>query len=229
MPAYQLVRCTIALGGDQGNTVVRGRHNPLTYPELQMAQLLHGEDAVTGIHVVGTAQMTNDQMADRLKVLYREEYVKEMFPGARPRYPLGDPNLPKCTQPVYRARKVVPDNPDPKLRPLVMDLDQVDELDAPDTEPEPVPAEPYGGSDLTADQIGGHQDEDADDEPPLDDVILGLAPGVSMNDQVTMPHVKARNAHAPRDRDHLPDVAVPTYTRDNNAKRAEHKGRGASR
>jgi len=227
MPQYQLVRCEIALAGDRSNTVVRGRFNPITYPELMMAQYLHGEEAVMDVHIVGTCDMTNEEMGQRLRLLYEDEYLKEMFPGARPRFPAGDPNLPVCTQPIYKAPPTRPDNPDPVLKPLRANYNPAEEV----TLSEPVQPTVMAGdldSMITADEIAAHRDDD--DDMPLDELILGGGSNVpTVENLVTMPHVKAPGAHAPRQPDHLPDVAVPTYTQPENAKRAEHKGRGASR
>lgn len=218
MPNYQLLRCEIALGGDRGNTVVRGRFNPITYPELQLMQYIHGEDAVWDVHVVGTCDMSNEEMGQRLKIIYQEDDLKEMFPGARPRFPTGDPSLPICTQPIYKAPPTKPDNPDPVLKPLVMNLHPAKEIEA------PVEAGDLDNM-MTADELAAHDADD--DDVPLDELILGNAPRVE--DQVTMPHTKAPGAHAPRQPDHLPDVAEHTYTSRDNANRAKHKGRGASR
>jgi len=225
MPEFQLVRCTIALGGDMGNTVVRNRFEPLTFPELLMAQFLHGEEAVFDIHVVGVCEATNAEMLDRLRVLYREEYIQAVFPGNRPRLPMGDQSLPICTQPIRRAPPTRPDNPDPKLKPLnirelvdrqvvVADVDQalVDQ-----DEP-------------TADEIAAHTDPDGD--PGVDLVALGLNPV----DQSGMPRVQDQpvtrtnqrsvgegvpGQKARRQADHLPDVASrPRAMRETDRTRA---------
>ena len=208
MPEYQLLRCEIALAGDMGNVVVRHRHNPLTFPELLIAQYLHGEDAVYDIHVVGTCEMSNDEMLARLKFLFREEYVQAVFPGNRPRLPTGDQSLPICTQPIFVAPPTRPDSPDPKLKPLVLkDLVARQVVMA---EPDPVFA---GGAETepTAEEIAAHtQDED---DPEMDMVALGLSPV----DQTGMPSVEdvprvrtniggATTPQTTRKLDHLPDV-----------------------
>lgn len=226
MPQYQLVRCEIAIGGDRGNTVVRGRFNPITFPELMLMQYLHGEEAVSDVHIVGTCDMSNDEMGQRLRFLYEDDYIKEMFPGARPRYPTGDPNLPVCTLPIYKAPPTRPDNPDPMLKPLRANYNPAEEVTL------PAPEQQAAGdldSMITADEIAAHRD-DEDEDVPLDELILGGAANPpTVENLVTMPHVKAPGAKAPRQLDHLPDVAQHSYTDPGNAKRAEHKGRGASR
>jgi hypothetical protein len=118
MPQYQLLRCLVALGGDDGTTVYRDRHRPIMFPELIVLQHIHGEDAVTDVHVVGTCEMAADETMIRLLTIYGEETVKEVFPGARPQLPRADGTIPICTLPIYVPKPTRPDSPDPKLRPL---------------------------------------------------------------------------------------------------------------
>jgi len=205
MPEYQLLRCEVGLGGDMGNAVVRSRFNPLTFPELLIVQYIHGEDAVYDIHVVGTCEMTNDEMLARLKFLYREEYITTVFPGNRPRLPTGDQSLPICTLPIIIPPPTRPDSPDPKLKPLVLkDLVARQVVIA-----EPDPA--MNDGEPTADEIAAHaQDED---DPGLDLVALGLTGGsnVAMPAVADLPRARVNmgGVHAPattRQPDHLPDV-----------------------
>ena len=163
MAAFQLLRCVVALGGDTGNTTYRDRTRPIVFPELPILQFMHGQDAVTDVFVVGTWETTNDEVLQRLQVLYTPEVVVEVFPGARPRLPEGDPSIPRCTLPVYKPRPVTPDSPDPKLRPL----DQFTlPADAPESPVVPKEAEP------TPDEIAAH----AQDEDEIEDPDMGLGP-----------------------------------------------------
>jgi hypothetical protein len=75
----------VALGGDQGNQVYRDRSRPIVFPELPILQFLHGEEAITDVHIVGTWETTNDEVLQRLKTLYDPEVIEKVFPGARPR------------------------------------------------------------------------------------------------------------------------------------------------
>ena len=215
MPEFQLLRCEVALGGDIGNTVVRGRGNPIAYPELGIIQLIHGDEAVWDIHVIGTCEMSNDQMLDRVKFIYRDEDVKAVYPGTKPRMPLGDPTLPLCTQPVYVAPPTRPDSPDPKLKPL----DQYPVREIMDRPKVVLDAAPAGAEeDPTPDEIAAHTQDD-DDDPPLDPVAMGLGdlvmPRVEDQPRRVMETPSKRNA--PRQASHLPDVASrppPTTKRD---------------
>ena len=204
MPEFQLLRCEVALGGDIGNTVVRGRSNPIVYPELSIIQLIHGDEAVWDIHVLGTCEMTNDQMLDRIKVIYREEDVKAVYPGTKPRMPLGDPTLPLCTMPVYVAPPTRPDSPDPKLKPLSSyPIREIDNRPKVVLDPATVVAE----DDPTPDEIAAHaQDED---DPGLDPVVMGLGDVVmpKVEDQLRTPENVSSKKNAPIQPGYLPDVA----------------------
>lgn len=194
MPAFHLLRCVVALGGDQGTTVYRDRSRPIVFPELPILQQIHGADAVTEIHVVGTWEASNDEVLQRLNSIYSPEAVQVVFPGARARLPLSDPSVPRCTLPIYKPQSPKPDNPDPKLRPLdqfTMTPD-MPVLEAPELPPETEP---------TPDEIAAHAQDDGDEDPTVP----------RPEDQ---PHLvrdthgrgSSRRATAPRTETHLPDV-----------------------
>lgn len=162
MPAFHLLRCMVSLGGDHGNQVYRDRSRPIVFPELPILQQMHGEEAVTDVHVVGVWNTTNEEVLQRLQTIYEPEVIREVFPGARPRLPLSDPSIPRCTLPIYKPRSPKPANPDPKLRPL----DQFTQNPENAIEAPPLPDE----DEPTPDEIAAHvQDEE-------DEVDLGLVP-----------------------------------------------------
>ncbi len=218
MPAFHLLRCMVAVGGDSGNQVYRHRGIPIVFPELPILQFLHGEEAITDVHVVGQWETTNDEVLARLLQLYTPEVVKEVFPGARPRLPLADASIPRCTLPIYKLKPTLPDSPDPKLRPLdqfTLAADTV--LDAPELPPESIPS---------PDEIAAHAQDDDDDgdalvDPAEDAATLGLGPIPRPEDQAhivrdtlgrgasshkgpasrhpaNLPDVNAGGSHAPR-------------------------------
>jgi hypothetical protein len=162
MPAFHLLRCMVALGGDQGNQVYRHRGRPIVFPELPILQFMHGDEAITDIAVVGVWDASNDEVLQRLVTIYQPETVQAVFPGARPRLPLSDPSIPRCTLPVFKAKPTKPENPDPRLRPLdqFTITEDMPVLDAPDPVPETEP---------TADEIAAHAQDD-------DELGLGLEP-----------------------------------------------------
>jgi hypothetical protein len=197
MPAFQLLRCLIALGGDQGNQVYRDRTRPIVFPELPILQYLHGEEAVTEIYTVGTWDTPNDEVLARINTIYAPEVVQAVFPGARPRLPLSDAAIPRCSQPVYKPRSPRPANPDPKLRPLDQFTTPADLQEAPELPDEDVP---------TADEIAAHAQDDQDE--------LGLLQDEAIPDPGDLPHIvrdtigrgSSRRASAARAPSTLPDV-----------------------
>ena len=200
MPAFHLLRCLVALGGgSQPDTVVyRDRTRPIVFPELPILQFMHGEEAVTEIHVVGQWDTTNEEVLQRLQLTYEPDVIKEVFPGARPRLPLSDPSIPKCTLPVYKPRSPRPANPDPTLR----SLDQFTVSDRPVVEAPPLAEE----DDPTPDEIAAHaQDDEEIEELGLDN---------PMPEPGDLPHIvrdtsgrgSSRRAGAARAASTLPDV-----------------------
>jgi len=83
MPAFHLLRCAVAIGGDAGNQVCRDRTRPIVFPELPILQFIHGEEAITDVHVVGQWNTTNDEVLERLRVLYDPEVLKACIPGCQ--------------------------------------------------------------------------------------------------------------------------------------------------
>ena len=206
---FQLLRCEVALAGDKDHIVVLHRGNPIVFPELPILQFMHGEEAVTDIHVVGEWDTSNDDVLQRLNTKYRDEIVKQVFPGTRPRLPTGDPSIPPCTKPIHVPGPTRPDSPDPILKPL-------GDLTMPATMPRvvstyrdepPPPAAPTG-----LDALASH----AEDETPED---LGLGEVMTRADHPPKPNipdaasfrardnVRGQGSTAPRTADHLPDVA----------------------
>jgi hypothetical protein len=179
MPAFHLLRCVVSLGGDQGTQVYRDRTRPIVFPELPILQFMHGEEAVTDVHVVGTWEAPNDEVLTRLQTIYAPETLQAVFPGARPRLPLSDPSIPRCSLPVYKPRVTRPANPDPKLRPLdqFTVTSEMPVLDAP-----PLPVE----SDPTPDEIAAHAQDDEDDMG-LGPVVPGVVPDLPRPEE--LPHI----------------------------------------
>jgi hypothetical protein len=196
MPAFHLLRCMVALGGDKDNIVYRHRGIPIVFPELPILQFIHGEDAITDIAVVGQWETTNDEVLRRLNALYAPEVIKEVYASVRDQrnLPRSDASIPRCTLPVYKARLTTqPDSPDPKLRPLDQFTVTPDMpvLDAP-----PLPEE----TEPTPDEIAAHAQDD-DDDPGFE--LPEVAP---LPEMVTPPRVirdtigrgSSRNAPASR-------------------------------
>jgi hypothetical protein len=221
MPAFQLLRCMITLGGEQpGTSVYRDRTRPIVFPELPILQQMHGEDAIDEVYVVGTWDATNDEVLARLRQIYQPEAIQALFHGARPRLPTGDPSIPNCTLPVYKPRSPRPDNPDPRLRPL----DQFTvSAETPMVEAPPLPEE----DEPTPEELAAHAQDDED---------IGLALEREQDQAIPyagdLPHVvrdthnrgSSRRAGAARAPSTLPDVNAggshsPTYVDPRHATR----------
>lgn len=217
MAQYHLLRCMVALAGDQGNTVYRHRGRPIVFPELPILQFLHGGEAITDVYVVGTWETNNNEVLERLDAIYTPEIVREVFPGARPSLPLSDSSVPFCTLPIHVPKPTRPDSPDPKLRPL----DQFTITQhMPVVESEPVEPD----DEPTPDEIAAHaQDEldEAQENTPADELGLGVPdPGPARDvggpvvDVADVPHVvrdthgrgSSRTARPGRHDPNLPDV-----------------------
>lgn len=153
MPAFQLLRCMVNQGGDDDTQVYRDRTRPIVFPELPLLQFLHGEDAINDVHVVGTWNTTNEEVFRRLQQIYAPEALQAVFPGNRPRLPMSDPSIPRCTLPIHKPRPTLPDNPDPKLLPLDQ-FTMTDDMPVVDAEPLPPEDDP------TPDEIAAHVQED---------------------------------------------------------------------
>lgn len=86
--------CTaeIRLSGDMRNTVARGLHNPVSWPEIEVLRALHGHDAVLNpkpfIHVNQTAKGEKE----RLRLIYGNAVIEDIFPGRNPQMELDAPN-----------------------------------------------------------------------------------------------------------------------------------------
>lgn len=170
MPEYQMLRCSIALAGDREQVVVKHRHEAIMFPELIVLQHIHGDDAVTDVHVVGHADLTPEEVWTRLTITYSEKTVREVFPGARPTVPKMDSTIPICTQPIYVAPPTVAASPEPILKPLGDRIIPVRGTRRQAAPPQPVETEP------TPDEIAAHaQDDDPQDisDGELADMGLG--------------------------------------------------------
>jgi hypothetical protein len=214
---FQLLRCSVALAGDNDQVIVRHRGNPIVFPELILLQFLHGEEAITDVHVVGHWDTTQAEVRQRLTQIYGPKYFGEVFTGAQPRLPLSDPTLPLCRLPIHVPGPTRADSPDPIIKPL--DQFTMADPNAPrvvsNYRDEPLPPD-----DVTLDALAGHGADD--DEIMEGSDPLGLADVLT---QVNLPSATAhldpaasrsrdnhhgRGTSAPRTADHLPDVAQAT-------------------
>lgn len=133
--------CTayIMLGGDHGSVVYRGPDNPVSWPEVGVLQVLHGEESVFNIEVID--ELTRHRSAEKLRLqrLYGDQIVEAIYPGRSPTIEMQVPGY------------------EPKHGPKVPRRDP----DADENEPED-PGE-YEDTDLDPDPIDADPDEIDDD------------------------------------------------------------------
>lgn len=77
-----LVTAEILIGGDLRNTVVRGEHNPITVPEIEVLRAVHGgEETVKVGEPCGTVKRSAKQEKIRLVTRYGKKIVDAIYPG----------------------------------------------------------------------------------------------------------------------------------------------------
>lgn len=91
MPKMSMCTCTIRVGNDVRTIIHRGETRPVTWPETEVLQAVHGENAVSDIVVFGTEESTNVKEKHRLELLYGTKVCDELFPGKRPAVELEAP------------------------------------------------------------------------------------------------------------------------------------------
>jgi hypothetical protein len=99
-----LVSCYIALGGDPQQTLVRGPHDTVSWPEVGVLQTIHGEDAVTKIVVEGEdLEATRASEKLRLISIYGPQVIENVYPGRSPHLEMHMPG--HVAKPTKRAAK----------------------------------------------------------------------------------------------------------------------------
>jgi hypothetical protein len=78
--------CTarVLIAGDSGQVVMRDRYSPVSWPELEILKVLHGEDAVLDIQPFVKVPQPPKAERDRLVLLYGEPVVQHIWGGNRP-------------------------------------------------------------------------------------------------------------------------------------------------
>lgn len=79
-----LVECTVLLGGDIRQQVVRAGNRAVTFPETEILAVVHGEHAVQVGKVCGKVDRGVADEKLRLASIYGEDVVEGVFPGRRP-------------------------------------------------------------------------------------------------------------------------------------------------
>lgn len=77
----QYCTCKINLAGQNCHTVIYDPSNPVTWPEIQVLQALHGDENVMDIMPVGLGQVWPSEEKNRLTSIYGHRIVEACFPG----------------------------------------------------------------------------------------------------------------------------------------------------
>lgn len=78
------VTAKISLGGDPGSVMYRGPDRPLSWPEVAILQLMHGDESVYDCEFVETQPSSAVAEKMRLISIYGIEPVELVYPGRRP-------------------------------------------------------------------------------------------------------------------------------------------------
>jgi len=102
-----LCTCEIAVGGDIRNTVVRDKFIPVTFPEINVLKLIHGEAAVTDVEVVDEVDRDPGEEKTRLLIKYPKAAVESLFPGTKPPMETEVPDVKKASKRKPRKKAAV--------------------------------------------------------------------------------------------------------------------------
>lgn len=108
MAKIALCTCNVVLSGDVRAVVHRGETRPVTWPEIEVLQALHGEHSVLDIEVIGTVERDARTEYERLVLRYGEDVCQELFPGkVRPAMEFDAPkSIPRAAS--AKPRKAAP-------------------------------------------------------------------------------------------------------------------------
>src|SRR5207342_1983689 len=77
----QYCTCKVNLAGQNCHTVIYNEFNPVTWPEIQVLQALHGDENVMDIMPVGLGTVWPTEEKSRLIGIYGNRVVEACFPG----------------------------------------------------------------------------------------------------------------------------------------------------
>jgi len=86
--SFEVADVLVALGGDIGNTVPKR----VTAAEIALLQVIHGNDAITEVKLIGTVARSQRAERSRLQAIYGnaknnngEPHIEKLYPGAAAR------------------------------------------------------------------------------------------------------------------------------------------------
>jgi hypothetical protein len=74
-------RAKIAIGDDSMNVFNAAEFDPVSWPEILVLQLVHGETAITDVEPFATVNQSSREERMRLSEKYKETVVSEVFGG----------------------------------------------------------------------------------------------------------------------------------------------------
>lgn len=89
----QFCTAKVALGGDSGNVMTRDAFNPVSWPELDVLRLMHGDDSVTDIEVITDVPQRPRAERERLDFIYGVEPTGALWGAKNVPNELGDDRI----------------------------------------------------------------------------------------------------------------------------------------
>jgi len=111
------VTCNIALNGEQKMIVNRSEFHPVSWPELEIIRFIHGEDAVRDVKPFVAVPQTSKSEKERLRLIYGNDVVENIFPGKSPSMELDAPGVKAFEKVEWNNPIEIEAEPAPKQRP----------------------------------------------------------------------------------------------------------------
>jgi len=108
----QMLSCAIAVGGDDHSIVRREYDTAVTFPELLILKALHGPENVRDIADAGDVARDPDDERERLRSLYGNAIVMQVFPGEHTALPEHDQRMRRKQQAEAKAEEPVEEPPE---------------------------------------------------------------------------------------------------------------------
>jgi hypothetical protein len=99
----QMLSCAIAVGGDDHSIVRREYDTAVTFPELLILKALHGSESVRDIADAGDVSRDPADERERLRSLYGNAIVMQVFPGEHTALPEFDQRMRRKQQAEAKA------------------------------------------------------------------------------------------------------------------------------
>lgn len=85
------VTCEIRLAGDMLNTVPRDTFRPVSWPEVEVLRLIHGDASIVDVKPFVRVEQSAKAEKERLRHIYGNEIVETVFPGRNPQMEMEAP------------------------------------------------------------------------------------------------------------------------------------------